>query len=301
MPLRILGAIRKWLDNERHLGPIMIIPAMLVVIGLIAYPFGNALWLSMTDTQAGQEGTGNYVGFDNFVDLWEMKDFRTIIIPNTLRYTFGAVVLKLAFGMGLALLLNRPMPMKNVFRGVILLPWIVPTSLSVMAWRWMLDPDFSIINEMLINLEIIDKDILFLVKPKPALWSVMAVNIWRGTPFFAVTLLAALQVVPQEQLEAAQIDGANVVQRFMKVIVPTIMPVIVVTTMFSLVRTLGDVEIVWVLTGGGRDTHLLATYSYQLGFTATQLGRGAAASLFLFPGFLVLMFLQLRYLQNRDY
>jgi multiple sugar transport system permease protein len=131
----------------------------------------------------------------------------------------------------------------------------------------------------------------------------MAVNIWRGTPFFAVTLLAALQVVPQEQIEAAQIDGANGWQRFWRVIVPTIMPVIVVTTLFSLVQTMADLEVVWLLTKGGpfNSTHLISSYSYLKAIENLRLGEAAATSLFLFPFFLILVFLQLRYLQSRNY
>lgn len=304
--LNVFARVSKWLDQENRIGPVMVLPAVLIIILLIAYPFGKALWLSVTDSRIAQADTGNYIGLENFRSLMDDAVFTEKVIENTLKYTFGAVVLKLLLGMILALALNRPMPFRNYVAGMLLLPWVVPAALSVLAWKWIFDSNFSVLNDILEWAAIpgIGHDYVWLGKPDLAMFSVIAVNVWRGIPFFAVTMLAALQVVPKELLEAAEIDGANVWQRFWKVTLPTIFPVVVVTTLFSLVRTLADMEIIWILTTGGQpfnSTHVLATYSYQQAIQNTNLGLGAAASLFLFPAFLVIVFLQLRYLQKRDF
>ncbi len=300
----VFARFSKWLDKEKHIGPLMVLPALTIIVLLIAYPFGKALWLSVTDAEIAKAQTGNYVALDNFQYLLDNSIFTDKVIPNTLKYTFGAVLLKLGFGMILALALNRPIPFRNVIAGVLLLPWVVPSALSVLAWKWIFDADYSVLNVILnwFSVPGVGLDYQWL-GPGRALDSIIIVNVWRGIPFFAITMLAALQVVPKDMLEAAEIDGANVWQRFWRVTLPTIFPVVIVTTLFSLVRTLADMEIVWILTQGGpyNSTHVLATFSYQQAIQNANLSLGAAASLFLFPAFLVIVFLQLRYLQNREF
>ncbi|MEM9951399.1 MAG: sugar ABC transporter permease [Chloroflexota bacterium] len=289
-----------WFDDEKHLGYTMVAPALILLILLVAYPFVLSIWLSFTDTRIAQEATGAFVGFENYFKLWDRTVFREKVIWNTILYTLGAVPLKLGLGMIFALLLNRPFPLRNVVRGLILIPWVLPTSLSMIIFRWLFEPTLSVLNYMLVGIGF--DAIQWLGTPQNAIISVMMVNIWRGTPFFAVVLLAALQGVPQDQLEAAQIDGANIVQRFFNVTIPFIMPVIVVSTLFSVVRTFAEMEIVWVLTRGGpfNGTHMIGTYAYQQAIQSSRIGEGAAISLFFFPILALIVFFQLWYLQRRD-
>ncbi len=290
----------RWTDDERRLGYLMVAPALLLLVVMVAYPFVLSIWLGFTDTRIAQEATGNFIGFENYVDLVGRTIFVDKVIFNTVLYTAGAVPLKLVLGMVLALLLNRHFPLRNVLRGLLLLPWVVPTSLSMIVFLWLFEPTFSVLNILIegVGLEPIN----WLGTPQNALMSVMMVNIWRGTPFFAVILLAALQGVPEDQLEAARIDGASTVQRFFHITIPAIMPVIVVSSLFSLVRTFAEMEIVWILTKGGpfNSTHMIGTYAYQLAIKNARIGEGAAVSLFFFPVMVAVVVFQLWYLQRRD-
>lgn len=294
----IIKKISIWFDNEKRLGYLMVAPALLLLILLVAYPFILSVWLSFTDTRIAQAATGELIGFENYVKLWNRTIFREQVIWNTILYTLGAVPLKLFFGLILALLLNRPFPLKNVVRGLILIPWVLPTSLSMIIFRWLFEPTLSVLNYMLEGAGL--EAFQWLGTPSNAIISVMIVNIWRGTPFFAVVLLAALQGVPKDQEEAAEIDGANIFQRFINITVPFIMPVVVVSTLFSIIRTFAEMEIVWVLTRGGpfNGTHMIGTYAYQQAIQSSRIGEGAAISLFFFPILALIVVLQLWYLQR---
>ncbi|MEO1164713.1 MAG: sugar ABC transporter permease [Chloroflexota bacterium] len=278
----------------------MITPALLLLILMVAYPFVVSIWLGFTDSVIARADTGNFIGLENYIDLWDRTLFREKVIVNTILYTVGAVPIKLVLGMLLALLLNRKFPLRNIIRGLLLLPWVVPTSLSMIVFLWLFEPTFSVLNVLLENGGF--EPVSWLGTPQTALFSVMMVNIWRGTPFFAVILLAALQSVPEDQIEAARLDGANTVQRFWYVTIPAIMPVIVVSTLFSLVRTFAEMEIVWILTSGGpfNSTHMIGTYAYQLAIKNSQIGEGAAVSLFFFPVMVIIVIFQLWYLQRRE-
>lgn len=291
--------LAQWFDHDRRLGYLMITPALLILLCLVAYPFLLAIWLGFTDTEIARSATGNFVGIENYVDLWDKRVFRTKVIPNTILYTLGAVPLKLGLGMLMAMLLNRPFPFRNIVRGLILLPWVVPTSLSMIVFLWLFEPTFSVLNVLLEGIGA--EPVQWLGTPSTALFSVMMVNVWRGTPFFAVILLAALQGVPQDQLEAAEIDGANAIQRFWRIMIPFMMPVIVVSTLFSVVRTFAEMEIVWILTRGGPfdSTHMIGTYAYQVAIRNAEIGEGAAVSLFFFPIMVAVVVFQLWYLQRR--
>ncbi len=304
MPVTSLRSIRlrisRWLDHEQRLGRLMVSPVVILLIVLVAYPFFLSIWLSFTDTRIAQEATGSFIGLENYIKLWNRTLFREKVVVNTLLYTLGAVPIKLALGLVLALLLNRRFPLRGLIRGLILLPWVVPTSLSMIIFIWMFEPSLGVLNHILASIGGPDATIRWLGTPQTALFSVMMVNIWRGTPFFAVVLLAALQVVPQDQMEAAEIDGANIIQRFRHVTIPTIMPVIVVSSLFSLVRTFAEMEIVWILTRGGpyNSTHMIGTYAYQQAIQGNRIGEGAAISLMFFPAMVLVIYLQLRYLQR---
>ncbi len=296
----LLKRISRWVDRDQRLGYVMITPALIVLLLLVAYPFLLSVGLSFTDTRIAQQSTGVFVGFENYVTLWERTVFREKVIANTILYTLGAVPIKLILGLGMAILLNRKFPLRGLVRGLILIPWVVPTSLSMVIFRWLFEPTLSVLNYMIGGVGI--DPIQWLGTPGNALFSVMMVNIWRGTPFFAVVLLAALQSVPQDQIEAAEIDGANIWNRFLHVTIPTILPVMVVSTLFSVVRTFAEMEIVWVLTRGGpfNGTHMIGTYAYQQAIQSAKIGEGAAVSLFFFPILALIVFFQLWYLQRRE-
>jgi len=288
----------RWIDDDHRLGLLMVAPAIFFLLLMVAYPFILSIWLSFTDSRIGQPET-NFIGFANYTKLWGRRVFQEKVMWNTILYTVGAVPIKLGLGLILALALNRKFPLRGLIRGLILIPWVVPTSLSMVIFLWMFEPTFSVLNYMLEGVGL--EPVQWLARQSTALFSVMMVNVWRGTPFFAVILLAALQGVPKEQEEAAEIDGANAFQRFRHITIPAIMPVVVVATLFSFIRTFAEMEIVWVLTQGGprNGTHMIGTYAFERALRAFRLGEGAAISLFFFPVMLLVVYLQLRYLQRK--
>jgi len=285
--------------REWRFALVLLLPAILMIGTFVAYPFVRGIWLSLTDTVVGREG--DFIGFRNFAKLWDDSIFRRAA-QNTVLYTAAATVLKLAVGMVVALMLNNLLGFKRILRASMLLPWIVPTVLSTLAWKWMFDPTFSIVNWMLYHLGFIALRVDWLGGPVMALWSVILVNVWRGTPFFAITLLAGLQTISPEVYEAASIDGANAWQRFWTVTWPLLMPVTMVVMLFSVIQTFADFQLVYILTGGGpaNSTHLFATYAYQIGVATGKLGEGAAASLAMFPVLFMVVLFQLWYIRRTE-
>src|SRR5262249_18777127 len=260
-------------------------------------PFVKGVLLSLSDAKVGVPGT--FVGLRNFAALWQDDIFR-IAVWNTCEYTLVTTAFKLGLGLWLALLLNRHFRGQAAVRAFILLPFIVPTVLSAFAWKWMFDPTFSVINWALFRLGLIHGRINWLGDPDLAMTSVIIVNIWRGVPFYAISLLAGLQTISPELHEAAAIDGARPWQRFWHVTWPLLLPVTMVVVLFSVIQTFADFQLVYVLTAGGpaNSTQLFATYAYQVGVGTGLLGEGAAISLSMFPVLLIVVIVQLLYIRR---
>jgi len=285
------------LEDERWLGALLLLPTAFLLALFIAYPFVKGVLLSVTDARVGVPGT--FIGLQNFIALAHDSIFREAVW-NTFLYTAVTTVFKLALGLWLALLLNRHFPGKALTRAFVLLPFIIPTVLSTFAWKWMFDPTFSVINWTLYKLAIIDSRINWLGDPQLAMISIIIVNVWRGVPFYAISLLAGLQTISPELQEAAAIDGARPWQRFWHVTWPLLLPVTMVVVLFSVIQTFADFQLVYVLTGGGpaNATHLFATYAYQIGVGTGLLSEGAAVSLAMFPALLVVVIVQLLYIRR---
>jgi multiple sugar transport system permease protein len=276
----------------------MLLVPTVVLLGLfIAYPFVRGILLSVSNSRVGV--AGDFVGFANYYKIWHDSIFRTAVY-NTILYTAVTTVFKLGLGLWLALLLNRDFRGKAFTRAFILLPFIIPTVLSTFAWRWMFDPTFSVINWTLYHLGAISGRINWLGDPDLAMISIIVVNIWRGVPFFAISLLAGLQTISPELNEAAAIDGAKPWQRFWHITWPLLLPVTMVVMLFSVIQTLADFQIVYVMTGGGpaNATHLFATYAYQIGVGTGLLSEGAAIALAMFPVLLLIVVIQLLYIRR---
>jgi multiple sugar transport system permease protein len=289
-------------EGERVLGYALLLPAILYIAALIGYPFVLAIWIAVTNQTVGSANP-RFVGFDNFVWAWENSIFQTAL-RNTLLLTFGTEVVKMVLGTTLAFLLVRPFRGRALARALIIIPWAIPIAISVIAWRWMFDSQYSVINWVLVHGGLISANAKpnFLGDPNIALWSIAAVNVWRGVPFSAIIVMAGLTAIPQELLEAARLDGASFLQRWRLVIVPIIAPILFISLLFSVVFTLTDMTVVYLLTGGGpvNSTHVLSSLAFQVGIRSTALSRGAAISLFLFPAVLIGSFWLLRLLKRRD-
>ena len=285
------------LERESALAFWLLVPTLALLTMFIAYPFVRGVWLSLTNSVVGVPG--EYIGLKNFVKLWNDSIFRTAAL-NTFVYTGVTTVFKLALGLWLALLLNRHFRGKAWVRAFILLPFIIPTVLSTLAWKWMFDPTFSVFNWLFWKLSIINSRINWLGDPDLAMISIIIVNIWRGVPFFAISLLAGLQTISPELSEAAAIDGARPWQRFWHITWPLLLPVTMVVVLFSVIQTFADFQIVYVMTGGGpaNATHLFATYAYQIGIGTGLLSEGAAISLAMFPVLFLVVIIQLLYIRR---
>jgi multiple sugar transport system permease protein len=269
-------------SNRNWLGMWFMLPAAAFLVLFLAYPLVLGIWLSFTDARIGQSGA--FIGLDNYYDLYD-DDVFWLSVFNTLLYTLVASVIKFAVGLYLALLLNEKMPFKALIRAVVLIPFIVPTVLSAIAFWWLFDSQFSVISWSLRHLGLISGNIDFLGSPWNARWSVIFANIWRGVPFVAITLLAGLQTVPPSLYEAATIDGANRWQIFRHVTYPMLTPIIAVVMTFSVLFTFTDFQLIWVLTRGGpvNATQLMATLSYQRAILGGHLGEGATISSAMIP------------------
>ena len=287
------------IQNSRNaLGLLFMLPAAVLLLLFLTYPLGLGVWLGFTDTKVGR--AGEWIGLENYVFLWEDAVTRLALF-NTLLYTFIASVLKFFLGLWLAVLLNERIPAKTLFRSVILLPYIVPTALSALAFWWLYDSQFSIISWVLMKLGWIDHYIDFLGDPWNARWSVIAANVWRGVPFVAITLLAGLQTISPSLYEASAIDGATGWQRFRHITLPLLTPIIAVVMTFSVLFTFPDFQLIYVITRGGplNATHLMATLSFQRAISGGALGEGAAIAIAMVPFLLAAILFSYFGLQRR--
>jgi len=269
-------------DYKPFLAALCLLPALGLLLLFLTYPLGLGVYLAFTDTQIGRDGI--WIGLDNFEDLWQDQVF-WLSVSNTIFYTAVATVGKFGLGLWLALLLNNNIPFKSLIRAIVLVPWIVPTVLSALAFWWIYNPQFSIISYGLRHLGLIDANIDFLGTPWHARLSLIAANVWRGIPFVAISLLAGLQTISPSLYEAALIDGASPWQRFVKITFPMLTPILSVVLTFSILFTFTDFQLVYAITRGGpvNATHLMATLAFQRGIPGGQLGEGAAIAVAMIP------------------
>ena len=285
--------------QDRHtLGLLFMLPAAALLLIFLTYPLGLGVWLGFTDTKIGRGG--EWVGLENYEFLFGDSVARLSLF-NTLFYTIVASVIKFGLGLWLALLLNKHMPFKTVVRAVVLLPFIVPTALSAIAFWWIYDAQFSVISWTATRLGLIDRYIDFLGEPWNARFSVIAANIWRGVPFVAICLLAGLQTISPSYYEAASLDGATPWQQFRFVTLPLLTPIIAVVMTFSVLFTFTDFQLIYVLTRGGplNATHLMATLSFQRAIPGGALGEGAALAVAMVPFLLAAILFSYFGLQRR--
>ncbi|MBI3453731.1 MAG: sugar ABC transporter permease [Rhodospirillales bacterium] len=287
-------------DHPTVLSVIFMLPAGLLLTLFLTYPLGLGIWLGFTDTRIGRPGA--FIGLENYISLFGDGVF-LLSVFNTLLYTTVATVFKFAIGLWLALLLNNRLPFKAFLRAIVLLPFIIPTVLSAIAFWWMYDTQFSIISFALVEFGLIDEFIDFLGQPNAARASVIAANVWRGIPFVAICLLAGLQTISPSLYEAAALDGASAWQRFRHITVPTLMPILSIVLTFSVLFTFTDFQLIYAITRGGpiNATHLMATLAFQRAIPGGQLGEGAAIATAMIPFLVAATLLSYYGLQRRKW
>jgi multiple sugar transport system permease protein len=288
----------RFFDNRTALGLAFMLPAAALLLVFLTYPLGLGLWLGFTDARIGR--AGHWIGIENFRSLYD-DSLARLSLFNTLFYTVIASVVKFGLGLWLALLLNRHLPFKAFIRAVVLLPFIVPTALSAIAFWWIYDAQFSVVSWALARAGLIDRYIDFLGEPWMARFSTIAANVWRGVPFVAICLLAGLQTISPSLYEAAALDGATEWQKFRHVTLPMLTPIIAVVMTFSVLFTFTDFQLIYVLTRGGplNATHLMATLSFQRAIPGGNLGEGAALAMAMVPFLLAAILFSYFGLQRR--
>jgi multiple sugar transport system permease protein len=283
VPRKRHSRLNRLFDSKPFLVTLCMLPTAGLLLIFLTYPLGLGLWLSLTDTTIGQPG--DYIGLENFQSLADDPVFWNAVW-YTIFYTAVATAGKFLLGLWLALLLNHHIPFKAFIRAIVLLPWIVPTVLSSIAWWWIYDPQFSIVSYVVVDvLHLRQHYFDFLGAPWPARWSLIVANIWRGIPFVAITLLAGLQTISPSLYEAALLDGATAWQKFYRITVPLLMPILSVALTLSVLFTFSDFQLVYAITRGGpfNSTHLMATLAFQRAIPGSQLGEGAAIAVSMIP------------------
>lgn len=286
--------------NRNWLGFLFMLPAAGFLILFLVYPLGLGIWISFTDARIGDPG--KFVGIENYEWIIGDSKFQTAVF-FTIFYTLVASMIKFAVGLYLAVLLNENLPFKAIFRAIVLIPFIVPTVLSAIAFWWLFDPQFSIISWTLKKWGLIHGNIDFLGDTWNARFSVIFANVWRGVPFIAITLLAGLQTVSPSLYEAATLDGASRWQIFWRITYPLLTPIIAVVMTFSVLFTFTDFQLIKVLTNGGPAgaTELMATMSYNTAILGSRIGEGSAVSSAMIPFLLAAIMVSWFGLQRRKW
>jgi multiple sugar transport system permease protein len=276
---------------------LFLLPLLVLVVGLIFYPFYRAIWLSLTDKLVGYPE--RFVGLRNYAYLADDDAFHQVV-RNSVVFTTVSVGLKVVTGLAMALVLNGIVRGRSFYRGLFLLPWITSTVIIALTWRWMFDafPGRGFFNSVLLDLGLMQRPLAFMATPEGAMAAVIVANWWRGFPFFGVSFLAGMQGIPRDVYEAASVDGAGPTRRFWHITLPGLRHVIVVTTLLSFILTINDFNIIYVMTRGGPGTatQVFATYSYEVAFNQLRWGRGVTISIFLVPLLVVGIILISRYL-----
>jgi len=292
---RKVGSLKQLSRRRSTAALLLCLPLILLIVGLKIYPTFYAIFLSMLDRKMN-----NFVGLDNFAFLLTRPSFHLVIFQSCL-FAITAVILKAFLGFILAHLMhNIRGKNQRVWRGLLLVPWVIPLSLSTLTWWWLFDPSYSALNW---TLEYFGLDAIpFLGTRWNARISVIMVNVWFGAPFFMIMYLAALKSVSEQLYEAAAIDGANAWQKLIYITLPMMRNIILITVLYSLIVTFADFDIVRILTNGGPQdsTHLFATYAFTVGIQSGNIPRGASVSLFMFPILATLAFFVLRDVLKRN-
>jgi len=296
-------SLARLLENRTVLSALFMLPAATILLVFLTYPLGLGIWMGFTDARIGRPGI--FIGLENYFSLFD-DDIFWLSVFNTVFYTVVATIAKFGLGLWLALLLNHAVPFKAFIRAIVLLPYIVPTVLSALAFWWIYDSNFGIISWLLEQMGLVQDRlhyIDFLGVPWHARWSLIVANVWRGIPFVAICLLAGLQTISPSLYEAAALDGANAWQRFRYVTVPMLMPILAVVLTFSVLFTFTDFQLVYAITKGGplNTTHLMATLAFQRAIPGGDLGQGAAISTAMIPFLVVATLFSYYGLQRRKW
>ena len=263
-------------------------PLVIYLAAVLIYPLLWGLYISFTSKTIG--GPANFTGLKNYQKLLGDPEYRRSIM-NTVVFTALSIAFKTFFGMLMALALNQKFKGRNLVRALLMIPWTLPNIVVVYNWRWIFNPSGGIANHILKSLHLIDKDLVWFGTAGLALFTVVVANVWRGTPFFGVSILAKLQTIPEDYYEAAELDGAGIMQKFRYITFPEVKDVTLLSMLMSMIWTINEFETIWLMTGGGPNgaTEVMNVYSYKTAMRSMMLGRGIAVSVLAMPVLMILI------------
>jgi ABC-type sugar transport system permease subunit len=290
--------LKRVLGPDYRMAYLFVTPIVLLVLSLVAYPFTYAIYLSMTYKLVGLPPV--FVGFENYIRLtWDGFFQRAVV--NSFIFTFGSVGFKLVLGVVMALVLTSNIRWRSFWTGVLLIPWVAPTVVSALNFLWIFDGSLGVLNHVLVRvLHVLPQGVGWLSEPGLAMASVVAVNIWRGFPFFGISFLAGMKAIPAELYEAAEVDGASVMQRFRHITLPGIRNIMIIVVLLSTIWTFNDFQIIYILTKGGPGgtTMVMPVLTYETAFGAQRLGEAIAVALYLLPALAVTIMVLARYMRK---
>lgn len=262
---------------------------MLIYLSLVLV--GPMIWgIGMSFTSKTIGGPAIFNGLSNFKNLLSDPEYISSIL-NTLKYTVGSLIGKVFFGTIMALALNRDFKGKNIVRALLMIPWALPNIVVVLNWKLIFSATGGVANHLLKLMGLISSDVVWFGSPQLSMFIIVLANVWRGTPFFGISILAKLQTIPKEYYEAAEVDGASRFQQFIHITLPEIKDVLLLSTLMSSIWTMNEFETVWLLTGGGPagTTQVMNVFSYKTAMTRMQLGKGMAVSVLALPVFILII------------
>jgi multiple sugar transport system permease protein len=263
----------------------MVLPALLVISVIAFFPLFKTFYDSFFEFGLRPDIEKRFVGLKNYIDLFHDERFLAAL-KTTVIFTVVSVALETVFGLLIAVIVNQPFKFRGVVRAAMLIPWAIPTAISSQMWKWMFNDQGGIMTKFLEKLNIIEPGFPILGSPNTALWAIIAVDVWKTTPFMALLILAGLQLIPEELYEAARIDGANLLQRFTKITLPMLSSTIAVALIFRTLDALRVFDVVFIMTRGSVGTETLAVYNRVLlmdrAFTGAWFGYGSALSVIIF-------------------
>ena len=287
--------------NKGKIYPYILVAPALIALGVILlYPMLTGLFLSFQNRVLTRPLENGWIGLQNYINMFQ-DDVFWISIVKTFWWVIASVGFQIILGMATALLLNEKFPGRALARGLILIPWVMPSVVSGLMWAWIFDGTYGLANDVLMKLGLIDQFIPFLGDSKTAFPVVIFTNIWKGFPFFAISFLAGLQSISSDLYEAAEIDGAGKSRRFLTVTIPGLKPVIITTTVLRLIWTANTTDLIFTMTTGGPgySTHVLALYTYLTAWTDLDFGYSSAMAIFLMLVLLIFIGIYMK-LINKD-
>ena len=279
--------------RTERLAWLFILPTLLVVLLVAGYPLFNTIYVTFFDAKLGSSRAWEYVGIENYTDLLSNANWWSSV-GNTLRFTVASVVLELLLGLGIAVVVNSKFPGRGLMRTAMLVPWAIPTAVSSQMWKWMYHDVFGVVNDFFTRIvPLLPQKIAWVAADNTAIWALVAVDVWKTTPFMALLLLAGLQLIPADIYETAAVDGATGWRQFVTITLPMLRPAIVVALIFRTLDALRVFDVIWIMTSGAFGTESMATFNQRQLIQFQKLGYGSTVSVAIFVviGIFVVLYL----------